>query len=65
MQKQRIDIIIGAVIDCDRWNFKQKNNEAELHKHLETAVQDKINELQGGEPLDYDSYFDIEYSDPL
>ena len=65
MQRQRMDIIIGAVVDCDRWNFKQKENEAELQQYLEKAAQDKINELQDGEPLDYDGYFEIEYSDPL
>lgn len=65
MQRQRMDIMIGVVIDCDKWLFKQKENERKLRKYLETTAQDKINEIQGGRPLDYDGYFEIEYSDPI
>lgn len=64
MKIQRMDIMIGAVIDCDKWLFNQKENERKLQKYLERAVQDKINEIQGGKPLNYDGYFEIEYSDP-
>ena len=65
MQRQRMDIMIGAVIDCDKWLFNQEENEKKLQQFLEKAAQDKINEIQGGDPLEYNSYFEIEYSDPL
>lgn len=66
MQRQRMDIIIGTVIDCDRWLFDQEENEKKLQQYLKKATQDKINEIQGGKPMDYDGYcFEIEYSDPM
>lgn len=66
MQRQRMDIIIGTVIDCDRWLFNQEENEKKLLQYLQKATQDKINEIQGGKPMAYDGdYFEIEYSDPL
>lgn len=65
MPRQQMDIMIGAVIDCDKWLFKQKENEETLQQYLETAAQDKINEIQGGAPLAYNGYFEIEYSDLL
>lgn len=51
MQRQRMDIMIGAVIDCDKWLFNQEENEKKLQQFLEKAAQDKINEIQGGDPL--------------
>jgi len=62
--KQRIDVIVGATIDPSKvWTQEQQNS---LGAYLMTAVQDKINRIQGGTPTsDYDGYFEIDIGEPL
>lgn len=40
----------GAGINCDKWIPSQKANENSLRNYLQTAIQDYIEKLEGGEP---------------
>jgi hypothetical protein len=65
MPKQRIELIIGAVVETDSWNFEPQALER-LRNWAEIAVQDQITQIQGGEPEGYDNnYVEIEYGELL
>ena len=65
MPKQRIHIILGAVVDYNKWFINQEQNEEELQHYLERAAQDKINRIQCHNIPGYHGYFEIEYSGSL
>lgn len=54
MPKQRITIITEAIVDTDKWSDPdQRKNESILAGYTITAIQDKINNIQGGDPIEY------------
>lgn len=52
MQEQKMQIIIETDVDLDRWQIKEHS--VQLMNWLKMAVVDKIDEYQGGVPMDYE-----------
>jgi len=50
MAKQKLDIMIGVVVDNDRWIPLLPEIQEDLEEWLQTAVQEKISQLQGTDP---------------
>lgn len=65
MSRQVIEIMIMAEVDCDKWIPDQRIHESELRNYLSTAVVDKIDSIQGGDPIksEYDAIVEFEYGD--
>lgn len=59
MNKVKMQIIIETNVDADRWEIKTYS--IELMQWLKMIVADKINEYQGGDPMEDESLVQVKY----